>query len=99
MKTYSLYLIIFSVALSFLACQQSQTTSESVLEAASYEVVKSVATQEAVQMIDVVATLEGQLDSDVKEFSSGAWAIAVKNLNTGYTYYYDSSNNFLGRKK
>ena len=95
--------LLFVVAIS--ACQQQeprQADSQVAKEVAvaKYEVttpVGAVAQEAAVKMIDTVAVLEGNPD-DMVEFVDGPWAVAVKNLKTGCTYYYDSGNNFLGRK-
>jgi hypothetical protein len=51
------------------------------------------------KVIDVTAILEEYGGKKIAEFEGGSWAVAVRSLKSGYTYYYDSSNNFLGRSK
>jgi len=54
---------------------------------------------EGKKMIDVTTVLEEHGGKKIPTFEGGGWAIAVRSLKSGYTYYYDSNNNFLGRKK
>jgi ABC-type Fe3+-hydroxamate transport system substrate-binding protein len=100
MKYFS-YLVIILIGFSFISCQRNAPLEEEVQIKSSYEVLvndKNPPQMQAVKMVDVVALLESEPESGIIEFSGGPWSIAVKNLDTGYTYYYDSSNNFLGRK-
>ena len=85
-------IIVFSLLLLFLvACQQEQfqiTTRSPEKKALDEQ-----------KMIDTTAVLENYEEGNIPEFKGGYWAIAVHSLKTGYTYYYDSNNKFLGRER
>ena len=49
------------------------------------------------KIIDVTAVFDKY--KEIPEFTQGTWTIAVYSYKTGYTYYYDRDNKFLGRKK
>ncbi|UCG35558.1 MAG: hypothetical protein JSW17_01810 [Candidatus Omnitrophota bacterium] len=51
------------------------------------------------KIIDVTAVFDKYSKKEIPEFTEGNWAIAVHSYKTGYTYYYDNNNRFLGRKK
>ena len=84
-------IILVIGSLLILACQKE-----------SYQVVTNpnkTGSVNAKDIIDITATLEGYGEDNIPEFSGGSWAIAVGNPRTGYIYYYDASNKFLGREK
>ena len=103
-RFFPLLFIAAFMGFSLSACQNQPApeTKTVVSPISTYEVMakdKTVEPAQAKQMIDVVALLENQDPDNIAEFGGGLWSIAVKNLATQYTYYYDSANNFLGRKK
>jgi len=92
--------VVLLLVTAVFGCQRQQP-KESV-SAASYKVFTPAGvmpSKTAAKMIDTVELLESYPQGNIAEFTGGSWAIAVKNLTTGYTYYYDSSNTFLGRRK
>jgi hypothetical protein len=102
MKKFSLFCLTVLAMFIFAACQSEVPGEKVAAGGNSYEVIsrqENIPQEEASLMVDVVALLESRPESEISEFTSGPWAVAVKNLDSGYTYYYDSSNNFLGRKK
>lgn len=92
--------VILLLAMTVAGCQRQKP--EGWASSVGYGVVTPagvITSQAAVKIIDTVALLESRPEQEIVEFSQGLWAIAVKNLKTGYTYYYDSGNTFLGRKQ
>ncbi|MBP7088307.1 MAG: hypothetical protein KBB01_03305 [Candidatus Omnitrophica bacterium] len=66
-----------------------------------YDIIKKedITISKDAKFIDVVSVMESHKDNDIIEYSGSSWTVAVRNLETGDTYYFDSANNFIGRKK
>jgi len=91
---------VLLLSISSVGCQRQQSKEDA--SSATYEVIAAAGTvtpSATTKMIDTLALLERQPEEAVAEFTQGPWAVAVRNLKTGYTYYYDSDNTFLGRRK
>ena len=83
------FIIFLLLSIIIFGCGQRQC------QISSSKGLKEVDTK---KMVDVTLLLEEFNEDAIIEFTAGQWAISVRNLKTGQTYYYDSSNNFLGRK-
>ena len=83
-------LILLFIGMLFYGCAQKKddiiTDKERVIS-------------EDVKFIDVIAAMEAYEADSVLEYSGAPWSVAVRNLKTDYIYYFDSNNNFIGRKK
>lgn len=89
MKKWLILLVLLSI-LPF-GCQQKQYQIVTIKE--------QVKNFNEGKIIDTTAVLDKYSKKDIPEFGEGHWTVAVYSYKTGYMYYYDNRNSFLGRKK
>jgi len=88
--------LILLVFLSFfpVGCQQKQQEQYQVTT-----IKEQIKNFNEGKIIDVTAVFDKYSKKEIPEFTQGTWTVAVYSYKTGYTYYYDNNNRFLGRKK